>query len=319
VRDDRDIGSTDGSTPDPDASLELEPDASEPGLLDDPHQGLMNQVELAQRRTHALRGQSERLKAASADGQTARSLRTWFGQDGPHATPQYVYILREDPDLGHALSAGDHARLTALLQAPVVSLTQKSWQPPDGDHDRMYGLLMLDGLLGRRLRLGEATSIELLGRGDIFRPWQPPPQTAIPPQVDWCVLSPVRLAVLDERVTAWIGLRRELTVAFAARLVRRANAAAYLAAIGHVKRVEDRLLAILWHLGTNWGHVTPQGVRIPFKLTHATLGEIVGAHRPSVTIGIRKLRERGDVRQTPDGKYLLAGTPPNWSTDAPAS
>jgi CRP/FNR family transcriptional regulator, cyclic AMP receptor protein len=180
----------------------------------------------------------------------------------------------------------------------------------------MYGVLVLDGLLGRRLELGEAASIELLGRGDIFRPWQRPPESAIPARVDWRVLSPLRLALLDERITAWIGLRRELTVAFAARLVRRANAAAYLAAIGHVKRVEERLLAMLWHLGSNWGHVTPQGVRIPFRLTHAVLGELVGAHRPSVTIGLRKLRDRGELAQTEDGKYLLTGAPPDWSRSA---
>jgi CRP/FNR family transcriptional regulator, cyclic AMP receptor protein len=316
MSDQRDMYPADGAVTDGDALIGGEPGELDPGVSEDSNQGLLNQVEFARRRTHALRGQAERLKAASTGAESSLRRRAWTDQDGDQAGAHYAYVLREDPDLAQALSATDRERLTHLLQAPVVSLRDKSWHPPDGDHDRMYGVLVLDGLLGRRLQLGEAASIELLGRGDIIRPWQHPPETAIPAQVDWRVLSPVRLALLDERITAWIGLRRELTVAFAARLVRRANAAAYLAAIGHVKRVEERLLAMLWHLGSNWGQVTPHGVRIPFRLTHAVLGELVGAHRPSVTIGLRKLRERGQLGQTDDGRYLLTGAPPDWSRGA---
>jgi CRP/FNR family transcriptional regulator, cyclic AMP receptor protein len=285
------------------------PEALEQAVAEDGSHALINQAEMARRRTHELRGQAARLKSVAHD---SLALRKTTHVDGDRPSRETVYLLREDPDLGAALSPSDRERFERLLQAPAIQVRGSTWQPPAGNHDGFYGLLVLGGLLARRLRLGDATSIELLGRGDVLRPWQDPPETAIQAHVDWRVLAPARLALLDERITRWIGLRRELTLALAARLVRRSHATAYLNAIAHVKRVEERLLAMLWHVATNWGHVTPQGVRIPFRLTHEVLGELVGAHRPSVTIGLGKLRERGDVARTEDGKLLLPGEPPVW-------
>ena len=49
---------------------------------------------------------------------------------------------------------------------------------------------------------------ELLGVGDIIRPWDDAyPWELIPAALDWRVFAPTRLAVLDERMTALIGRR----------------------------------------------------------------------------------------------------------------
>jgi CRP/FNR family cyclic AMP-dependent transcriptional regulator len=197
----------------------------------------------------------------------------------------------------------------------VLTIHEDAWQPPHYDPDRTYGLLILDGLLGRRVMLGGAATIELLGPGDIVRPWQKLPDTPIPARVQWRPLSALRMAVLDERVTTLICGRPDLTIAFAGRLTRRCHAATRLAAIGHISRVEDRLLATLWQLAGNWGRVTALGVRIPVRLTHEVLGELVGAKRPSVTIGLSNLRRQGEVTQDADGNYILTGTPPVWQPD----
>jgi hypothetical protein len=287
------------------------PDALEQAVAEDGSHALINQAVLARRRTHELRDESAHLKAAA---RSSRALRPDADGDAPGPTHGVVRLLREDPDLGAMLPPADRERLEKLLHAPLILLRGKTWHPPDGDHERMLGMLVLGGLVGRRLHLGESRSIELLGRGDIVRPWQDPPEAGIPAHVDWQVLAPARLALLDERITRWIGLRHELTLAFATRMARRAHTAAYMTAIAHVKRVEERLLAMLWHVATNWGHVTPSGIRIPFRLTHEVLGQLVGAHRPSVTIGLTRLRERGDVARTEDGRFLLPGQPPKWSS-----
>jgi CRP/FNR family transcriptional regulator, cyclic AMP receptor protein len=299
----------DGNQTDAEPTRTDAPDGLEQAVAEDGSHALLNQADMARRRTRELRGQSARVKSAARD---SFALRKRTDLDGDQPGHEVVYLLREDPDLGWALSRSDRERFEQLLQAPVVRLRGNTWHPPTKDYEGVYGLLVLGGVLGRRLRLGDSTSLELLGRGDIVRPWQDPPEAAIPAQIEWRVLAPARLALLDERITQWIGLRRELTLAFSARIVRRAQSAAYLTAVSHVKRVEERLLAVLWHIATNWGHVTPQGVRIPFRLTHEVLGELVGAHRPSVTIGLGRLRERGDVARTEDGKLLLPGQPPVW-------
>ena len=138
----------------------------------------------------------------------------------------------------------------------------------------------------------------------------------VPPQLDWRVFAPARVAVLDERLTTLIGRRPQLTVNFSGRLLRWARSATYLMVVSHLPRVEDRVHATLWHLGSNWGKVTPNGVCIPFRLTHEVLGEIVGAHRPSVTVAMQTLQARDQLTRNAEGNYVLVGDPPEWNTGA---
>ncbi len=202
----------------------------------------------------------------------------------------------------------------AAFRAPVMSVSGPSWEPPhDYDPTTTYGLLVLDGLLGRRVTIGAAVGTELLGSGDILRPWDDPMMwNIIPPGLDWRVLRPARLAVLDERITTLIGRRPQLVVNFSSRLLRRARSVAYIMAIGHHTRVEDKVLVTLWHLASSFGRVTSEGVVIPFRVTHEVLGEIVGAQRPSVTMALRRLVESGQVKRGRDGGYVLLADPADW-------
>ena len=66
---------------------------------------------------------------------------------------------------------------------------------PSVDH---LGFLVLDGLIGRRVLVPErGRSLELLGRGDLFRPWQD--DSASFSRQSWTVLEPASIAVLDHR------------------------------------------------------------------------------------------------------------------------
>jgi hypothetical protein len=80
--------------------------------------------------------------------------------------------------------------------------------------------------------------------------------------------------------------------------------------------VDQRLLAILWLLAESWGHVTPAGTRLPLTLTHDALGGLIGARRPTVTLALGDLTERGAiVRQ--DRGWLLLEAPAEPSRPAP--
>src|SRR5436305_6117798 len=120
------------------------------------------------------------------------------------------------------------------------------------------------------------------------------------------------MAVLDERITALIGRRPELTVNFSGRIIRRARRATYLMVVSHLPRIEDRVLATLWHIASTCGKVTPEGVSIPFRITHEVLGEIVGAHRPSVTVAIQTLETRGKLKRANGTGFILIGESPEW-------
>ena len=235
------------------------------------------------------------------------------------AAPTISFILDEDPELAQGLSPQEVSVASALFRAEVIDVSRPRWQPPGFEPATTYGLLVLDGLMGRRVRVGSAVATELLGSGDILRPWDEPTLwDMIPPELDWRVFRPSRLAVLDERITALIGRRRELVVTFSGRLLRRARSIAYLTAISHQTRVEGRLIATLWHIASSWGRVTPDGVSVPFRLTHEVLGEIIGAQRPSVTIAMQRLQQHEKVKRMEGGGYLLLGDPADWNSWAEA-
>lgn len=231
------------------------------------------------------------------------------------ARQEVSFILDEDPDLAEAVPAGERRALRDALRARVISANPPRWEPPEYDRERAFGLLVLDGLIGRRVRVGGGVATELLSCGDILRPWDEPLLwNLVPPELNWRVFNPARLAVLDERITAIIGTRPQLIVAFSGRLLRRARNVAYLMAVGHSRIVEDRLLATLWHLASSWGRVTPDGISIPYRLTHEVLGEIVGAARPSVTLAMQRLRQRRQVKVNAQGLYLVQGHPASYDT-----
>ena len=226
-------------------------------------------------------------------------------------------ILDVDPDLGDGLSPEDRTAAERLLTAPVIEASRARWEPPYMDPQTSFGMLIIDGMLGRRVRVAGSVATEVLGVGDIIRPWEEPVMWGvIPPELDWRVFRPARLAVLDQHVTTVMGRRPQLVVNFSARLLRRAHSVGYLAAVTHQARVEDRLLATLWFLAGKWGRVSPQGVTVPFRLTHEVLGEIIGAQRPSVTLALGSLQRQDIVQRLPAGGFLLTGAPPSSADEA---
>ncbi len=221
-------------------------------------------------------------------------------------------ILEEDPELAQHLPEPHRRHATALFAAPVITAGRGDWALPRLDPATTHGLLILDGLVARRVRLAHATAMEILGPGDLVQPSEEPQLPgAVTLQPDWEIFHPARFAVLDERITALLARWPRLSVALSARVLRRTQRLTYLLAVSHLSRIEDRLLATLWYLAASWGRVTPDGMMVPITLTHQALGEIAGAQRSSVSLAMASLRERQLVRLE-GGTYLLRGDPPSW-------
>ena len=215
-----------------------------------------------------------------------------------------------DPGLAFGLSADHRRALAPALRARVIRADPGDWSLPVFDPAKTLGLLVLDGLVGRRIRVGPGVALELIGDGELLRPWPAVDEQApISTQLEWQMLAPTRLAVLDERVTSVLGRRPELLIAVADHLARRIHSVSHQLAISHLGRVEDRLLGSLWQIAGVSGRVTPNGVRIPFRLTHEILAEVVGARRPSVTVAMQELARRGEVVRNPQGEYVLSQQP----------
>jgi hypothetical protein len=179
-----------------------------------------------------------------------------------------------------------------------------------------YGLLVIDGVLAREVVLGGLVSTELLGSGDVVRPWQlDGTPRLLPVEIRWNALTDVRLALLDRRAATQLGAYPEIGAMIVDRLSERAQRLAVVRAISRLTRVEEKLQALFWHLAERWGHVAADGITVPLALPHRLIGELIGARRPTVSTALAELAVAGRVQRREDGTWLLAGEGP--SADAP--
>ena len=227
-------------------------------------------------------------------------------------TEQICHFLREDADLVETLEPAAREAAVDECIAPLMRLRTGRWsgQAPGLSRDGI-GLLVLDGLLLRRVGVDGRYGTELLGDGDLLRPWQGEDAApTVPLTTGWRVLKPARLAVLDRRVTRRIARYPDLTARFVARALERSRNLAVNLAIVHQTRVDTRLQILLWHLADRWGKVNHRGILLPLALSHATLAELVAARRPTVTTALADLDARGLVYRIDTG-WLLAGERPS--------
>jgi len=256
------------------------------------------------------------LNEARANGQSAR---TDPAIGGPPA--RAVSIFEEAPDLLGGLGPSVAAE-AAKLRVPLLVVERGPWAPPALRQDaaRHFGLFVLDGLLLRRVTLHGRTGAELLGSGDLLQPWalQPPYDTLVV-EPGWEVLEQARLAVLDGRFAARVAPRPEVAAALIGRAIERARMLAFQHVASHIPGLEGRLLALFWALADRWGRVGPDGVLIPVPLTHATVAELAGASRPSVSTALAQLARQGAVQRRGTG-WLLDHRAPRGQprTTAPA-
>jgi CRP-like cAMP-binding protein len=230
------------------------------------------------------------------------------------ATLTLSHILREDPELAEVLPAAQRARAIDDCVAATRSVKRGGWRPEADAAEWVgpggIGLLVLEGLLVRRVGVDDRFGAELLGEGDVLRPWQDADAgPALSRMVGWRVLEATRLAVLDGAVAAAMAAYPQLTGRLVARALERSRNLAINMAIIHQLRVNTRLLMLLWHLADRWGRVRTEGVVLPLRLTHSVLADLVTARRPTVTSALSELSRRGLV--TPrDRGWLLHGDPP---------
>jgi CRP/FNR family transcriptional regulator, cyclic AMP receptor protein len=230
---------------------------------------------------------------------------------GSWTPSQLSRVLEEDADLGYAVAPEERAAAVQHCVADVTILPRGSW---DGQQMDMtpsgIGLLVLGGLLLRRVGIYGGFGAELLGQGDLLRPWQGEGvATSLSPTTHWRVLEPTRIALLDRHAATRFARYPELTGRLVARAIERARNLGTMTAIVHQTRIEVRLHMLFWHLADRWGRVRPDGVLVPVRLTHEMLAELVSARRPTVTTGLAELARRNLVHREGIG-WLLSGEPP---------
>jgi CRP/FNR family cyclic AMP-dependent transcriptional regulator len=232
---------------------------------------------------------------------------------GPRSSAgRLCHVLVEDPDLAEAVPPERREQATEDCTARELSISSGSWDTPSALAGDGIGLLVLQGLIIRRVSIDGRFGVELLGECDVLRPWQDEDTQTLPLTTVWFVLEPVRIALLDGRFARHLGRHPELANRLFERAVRRSRRLVVNMAIIHQARVDDRLYMMFWHFAGRWGRVRHDGVLLPLRLTHAVLADLVAARRPTVTSALSDLARRGLVRGVDEG-WLLAGDSPRES------
>jgi CRP/FNR family cyclic AMP-dependent transcriptional regulator len=233
-----------------------------------------------------------------------------------------VRVLEVDPDLGQGLDPAAFAAAERELIAETLSVPRGRWDAETAWKAMPVelGMLLLDGVLARDVRIGRRASLEVLGPGDLIRPWpQDRHAAALNSQLRFEALEPVRFAVLDGTFAMHAARWPSVLGQVSDRLMGRASSASLRLLIHQVVRIDDRILLSLWGLAERFGRVTPEGVVVPVPINHTMMARFVGAQRPTVSQAVGELVRRGDVVRLEDGGWLLHGSFPEHLLDGAES
>jgi CRP/FNR family transcriptional regulator, cyclic AMP receptor protein len=224
-----------------------------------------------------------------------------------------VPVLRVDPDLGAGIDRRRRALVERACVARRLDIPRGTWDADvvSAAEDRSgFGLLVVSGILCRRVVQNECQGAELIGPGDLLRPWDRVGEWAtIPTESTWLAIEPARVAILDGEFARRATPFPEIALNLIRRGLLRSRYLAILIAIIGQRRVETRLTMLFWHLADRFGQVRGGWVSMPVPLTHSLLSELVAARRPSVTTALTELQERGVLRRDGSGWLLRRPSP----------
>ncbi|HEY4094222.1 MAG TPA: Crp/Fnr family transcriptional regulator [Baekduia sp.] len=225
-------------------------------------------------------------------------------------TEAFVHLLDVEPDLAVRLRDDDRAEAFEQLRMPVLEVPAGEWAMDAGDGPAPLGFMVVSGLLLQEVRLASRSAMQLLGPGDVVLP-NCAANEVLDAELRWSAAVTSRVAVLDERIlqacfSQWPGLGLGLVQRTGSQLMRSATQAA----IAQLPRVDQRLEAMFWDLAGRWGHVTPSGIHLPLPLSHEVLARLVGGRRPTITLALKALADRGVVARRPDRSWLLVADAP---------
>lgn len=221
-----------------------------------------------------------------------------------------IRLLEHLPDLAADLGDGQATTAYRALTVPALELGPgrcdtricEAGPPASG---QPFGLLVVDGLLVRDVRLAARKSTTLYGPGDILD-LRTDEGSSLAAGARLVCPEIAVIALLDDRVLVAMREWPRMISRLFALAMRQLERADINAAIGRLERVEDRLLGFFWLLADRWGRRGPEGIAIEQPLTHETIGHLIGARRPTVSLGLRALSDQRALYRRADGTWLLS-------------
>jgi CRP/FNR family cyclic AMP-dependent transcriptional regulator len=230
-------------------------------------------------------------------------------------------LLREDPDLADIVPPVARDRAIRALRVDLLHLAPGRVDGAALDlPSSTFALLITRGAIRADVLVGDRVMNQLFIDGDVLLTGSPSPTTPGSSR-ELVVIDDARAAVLDRRFMLGAARWPALMGAVMSRLADQQHRLAVHGAICQLPRSEQRTMAILCHLASRTGTVTPDGVLLR-PLSHQQIADLIGAQRPTVSLALRSLQNHGLVRRRDDGSWLLShytGEPLRVENLVPAS
>jgi CRP/FNR family transcriptional regulator, cyclic AMP receptor protein len=235
----------------------------------------------------------------------------------PEDRPTVIRLLDVVPQLSEHLSAAQADAARSEVVAPVLEVRRGAWprETMSMREHHPFGAIVASGLLARTVDIGGYPGLDVYGAGDVVSARELHPST-LPCGESWTATVSARLAILDDRFLVAARRWPRLVSALVGLLGEQRDRLMLQLVIAQQPRVEDRLLMLFWQLSDRFGRVTADGIAIRLALTHEALGRLIGARRPTVTLALRMLCERGALERRPDRSWLVKELPQDTAVTA---
>lgn len=219
-----------------------------------------------------------------------------------------VRLLDVEPSLARGIERRELDDAREKMVAEVRRIEPGIWEDArkKPSSPLFLGYLILEGAFTREVVVSNRPSIELLGPGDLLRPWVMPRELEIMHVSDeWTLLSTGHVAVISEELHEQARRFPSILTVLMDRVVARARWLGFHVALCQLPRIDHRLLLTFRYVAERWGVKEANGVKIPFRLSHRSLSALIGARRPKVTAAVGALAEKGLIEQAPDGTWTF--------------
>jgi hypothetical protein len=215
-------------------------------------------------------------------------------------------LIELDPTLAESWAAGGAGSALGTARVPFVTVTPGRWSLDSlpSSPSRPFALMVVQGLVLHQLHLADTVASEIVGPGDLISP-DTEADPLVPARRSFQVAQAGRIVLLDARLIPVLADAPVLGARLLARAAEQAGRMSAHRAIVGLPRVEDRVLALFGHLAERWGRVGAVGLVVPLALTHEAIGRLIGARRPTVSLGLKTLAEEDVLGRRADGSWVL--------------
>jgi CRP/FNR family cyclic AMP-dependent transcriptional regulator len=211
------------------------------------------------------------------------------------------------PDIAAQLAPEERAIAERALVVPFVTASDEdlaaALAAESGD---AFDFVVVKGTVLKETTLAASSAFELLGPGDILAP----PLSATR-QLDFRAVSryvargDVSIATLGVRFTRVAVRWPQISDFLHGQIAEQAHRVSTHLAMLHLPRAEDRILALFAELSDRFGRVTPDGIRIDLPLSHELIGRLTASRRPTATLALQGLSDRGLLTRLADNSWKL--------------